>query len=272
MKVYIQTDVEGVAGVVDFDFQTHSNSPGFAQASRLLTAEVNAAVEGALAGGATEIVVDDGHSHPITLDIERLHPKAQVILGTQRPHWLAGLDGTFDGLMMIGQHPKAATPAGNLSHSFARDVITEVTLNGQSVGEFGVAAAIAGSFDAATILVSGDEAVCKEAQDLVPGICTAAVKKGLSRLSALNLSPTAAGNLIRDKAKAAMEQAKTIGPYRPKPLAQSPYYRLRIVFSFPIGEQTIRHKAPNINVIDTYTLEYVGDDLFETLDSYHAWG
>jgi len=153
LRVYILTDLEGVAGVASFRNDTHGDARFYTKARALLTEEVNAAVRGCLSAGATEVVVWDGHG-PGGVNPESLHEEAKLILGSDEPPNLA-LDRGFDALMFIGQHAMSLTPKGNLAHSYSSRVIREMRLNGQPIGEFGIRSYLAGYFGIPVVLLTG---------------------------------------------------------------------------------------------------------------------
>ncbi|NLS75735.1 MAG: M55 family metallopeptidase [Chloroflexi bacterium] len=209
MKIYIMTDIEGVAGVSEWE---HGSPAGvyYERSKRLLTLEVNAAVEGALEAGATEILVWDGHG-PGGIDPELLHPEALLLAGKEDPKgW--GLDETFDAMFFVGQHAMSLTPDADLCHSYNSRGVYRMTLNGQDIGELGMRTILAGYFDVPVVLVTGDDKVCAEAQVLVPNVEAVAVKKSTSRQSAIAMHPTKAREAIREGAKRALQRLSEIKP------------------------------------------------------------
>lgn len=176
MKVFLMTDLEGVAGVLDFEEWADSGARYFDRAKTLLTNEVNAAVDGFIAAGANEVVVCDGHGDrgidPVTLDV-----RAQLIDGPLS-EWPFYLDSTYDVLAWVGQHAKAGTPFAHMAHTWDLSVI-DYRINGVSVGELGIMAMIAAAFAVTPIFCSGDRALVHEAQTLLPGIEAVEVKRGL---------------------------------------------------------------------------------------------
>lgn len=175
MKIYIMTDLEGVAGVLDFENWCRPESRYYELAKEFLTREVNAAVEGFYAGGAAEIVVCDGHGHgginPILLD-----PRVEFIRGLTEGYPFF-LDSTFDGVAWVGQHAKAGTQYAHLAHTGTFGCLDQ-TINGISVGELGEFAMCAAELGVKSIFLAGDKAACKEAEELMPGIKTVSVKRG----------------------------------------------------------------------------------------------
>ena len=214
MKIYIVCDLEGTAGVADQIHQcsfTHdsyekeyipgSYGPFYLQARRLATLELNAAVEGLLAAGATEIWAWDGHcGFPGGLDVELLHPECRLVMaaGDGGP---AGLDSSFDALMLVGLHAKKGTPAAPQAHM----LFSGLVWNGEEIGEIGMTAATAGALDIPLIFVSGDRAAVREARAFVPNIEAVITKEPLfshvagvfDKVPVLSLAPQKARELIR---------------------------------------------------------------------------
>ncbi len=215
MKVYIGTDIEGVAGVVTFYKQTTPGNPGYPAASRLLTGEINAAVEGMLELGVEDILVCDGHG-PGAVDYELLHPAAKLMHG--RPLAPRAIRDAavaeYDACMMIGQHAMAGVPTANMNHTQSSATVDRYTLNGRPIGEIAQFALHHGDLGLPLVFLSGDEQACREAEELVAGITTRAVKKSLSRNSAISLSVSEAHRLIREGVKEALA-AHAKHPLRP---------------------------------------------------------
>ena len=145
MKVYIVTDMEGVSGIVRWE-QARVGTPDYHAALPLLVGEINAAVEGAFAGGASEVLVNDGHDggYNLTYVYRDLDPRAAYLTGAPRPQMLCGLDATYDAPMMVGYHPIAGTSDGNLAHTQSSETVARYWLNGEPIGEIGQMAVIAG--------------------------------------------------------------------------------------------------------------------------------
>ena len=199
MKVFVSADLEGISGVVAMD-DVMPGKDGYAAACTRMTADVNAAVEGAVAGGAEEIVVFDAHAGGRNLDLERLHPEAQVIRGQPSPAMVAGLDARVDALFLVGYHARRGTAAAIMDHTYT-GAFNRVRLNGREAGELALAAAYAGSFGVPTALVTGDDKLAKEVEELLPGTPTVVVKTGMERHAAQCLHPAKAQALIRDAAQ-----------------------------------------------------------------------
>ena len=223
-RIYISVDFEGAACVIGSAQPLESLGTGintsnllFQQAQRLVTAEANAAVRGALAGGAGEVIIDDAHGCGHNLLYEELHPEARVLMGAPRPRRFAPIDNGFDGMMFVGYHAMSGVQDGILSHSYSSLSTHLLKLNGKPIGEIGIDAGFAGEFGVPVIFVSSDEAGCAEARKFLgKDVVTVATKKGLSRNCALSLSPAKAQELIEAGAKRAVERSGSITPYRPK--------------------------------------------------------
>jgi len=211
MKVFLSTDMEGTAGVVDWE-QCVGDGPQAAAGRRLLLAEVNAAIVGALAGGATEVVVNDSHSTMRNLPPGELAGRASYISGSHKPlYMMQGLDGSFDAVMFISYHGSVGAPAG-LSHTYNPRVVIEARIDGTVTGEAGINALVAAHYGVPIVLVTGDGCACEETAALVPGVMQAVVKEPVSRVAAHSLHPDAACELIRGHAEAAMSAAATAAP------------------------------------------------------------
>src|SRR6059036_713152 len=202
MRVYISVDMEGIAGVVH-ESQTDPATPAFAaeygRFRRLMTAEANAAVEGALAAGATRVLVNDSHWFMRNLLAEELHQAAELVSGDPKPRSMVqAIDAGFDAALFIGYHARAGTRNAILDHTYA-DRIHEVRLNGKPVGELGLNAALAGLHGVPVALVSGDSGVAAEATDLLGDhVATVVVKQAVSRHAAQSVAPATACRMIRE--------------------------------------------------------------------------
>ena len=213
-RIYVITDMEGVSGIFDTDQQCLPyQSARWEESHKLLTGEVNAAVEGLLEGGATEVVVWDGHDASRSLSVLDIHPKARLLTGTPVSSTLE-LDATYSAIIFIGQHAMAGAEKGILSHSYSSQGIQNIWVNGKAVGEVGARVMLAGSFGVPAIMLSGDAAACKEIHDLVAEVECAEVKSGVSRTAGYMLPHPVACALIREKARRAVERMAQFKPYK----------------------------------------------------------
>ena len=211
MKIFLSSDMEGTAGVVDWE-QCVGDGPEAAAGRRLLLAEVNAAIEGAVAGGATEIVVNDSHSTMRNLPPAELAAGASYISGSHKPlYMMQGLDDTFDAILFVSYHGSVGASAG-LSHTYNPRAVVEARLNGKVTGEAGINALVAAHYGVPVVLVTGDRCACDETAALIPGVHCAVVKDHVSRLAAHSLHPDRACALIRETAQKAVAGAAGAEP------------------------------------------------------------
>src|SRR5947209_19678042 len=193
--------MEGVAGIQAGE-QVNGGAPLYEEGRHLFTGEVNAAVRGAKAGGATEIVVLDCHGAGggwsfRSLSPDQLEPGGEYVLGHPWARYTAPLEAGCDAVLLVGAHAMAGTPNGVLSHTVSSEAWYNAWINDTLVGESGIAAAVCGCWDVPAVFVSGDEATCREVTALLGDeVTTAPVKKGLSRFSARNMAPKDACSLI----------------------------------------------------------------------------
>ena len=184
MKVYVSADLEGVNGVVHHQ-HVFIGEPGYERARAWMLKEVNAAIEGALEGGATDILVNDSHSQMINLLLDELHPAASLVSGNAKPlSMMQELDASFDAVFFVGYHAKAGTEGALFDHTFSSSTLHDVVVNERSLGEFGLNAALAGSLGVPAVLVTGDVAVVAEAKNLIEKIESVAVKQATNRRAA----------------------------------------------------------------------------------------
>ncbi|MDT9600740.1 M55 family metallopeptidase [Sphingosinicella rhizophila] len=215
LKVYISVDMEGVAGVVD-SRQASDGNGDYERFRRVMTAEANAAIQGALDAGATEILVNDSHGSMRNLMIEDLLAPAQLISSNIKPLGMVqGLDRSFDAAVFIGYHAKAGSAEGVLAHTGSGSV-RDLRVNGMSVGEGGLNAYAAGFVGVPVVLVSGDQVVVEEMRKLVPQIEGVAVKQAIGTTAARSLRPEEAQMAIRSGVARALANRKEVGPLVPK--------------------------------------------------------
>jgi D-amino peptidase len=214
MKVFLSTDMEGTAGVVDWQ-QCVGDGPDAQAGRKLLLAEVNAAIEGAMAGGATQIVVNDSHSTMRNLPAEQLAGQASYVSGSHKPlYMMQGLDDSFDAVLFISYHGSVGAPAG-LSHTYSPRAVVEARIDGKVTGEAGINALVAAHYGVPVVLITGDRCACEESAALIPGIHQAVVKEHVSRLAAHSMHPENARELIRERARAAVATSAAPPPLDP---------------------------------------------------------
>ena len=255
VKVIMITDMEGVDGIFDSDQQCIPNkSPRWEESRKLLTGEINAAVEGLLEGGATEVVVWDGHASGENLSTLDIHPKARLLSGPGVPATVI-VDSSYSAEIFIGQHAMAGAEDGILAHSESSEGIQNYWVNGMRVGEIGLEVMHAGAFGVPDIMLAGDTAACKEIQQLVPNAECAEVKSGVSRTGGFSLSHPAACALIREKAAFAVRNLAEYKPYK----VSSPV-ELKIEYT---TRGTPTKPRPNFERLDDRTWAARGKDFME---------
>src|SRR5215213_3165679 len=201
MRVHIISDMEGVAGIVVWE-QTTGGNPMYEEGRRLYTEEINAAVRGAKAAGATEIVAVDCHGAGGGWTFnsyvpELLDPDCTWVSHHGWSRYTELLEQGCDAALMVGMHAKAGTPDGVLCHTISTSTWANLYFNDKCVGEFGINAALCGHFGVPVVLITGDDATCVEGRELLgDGLHSVAVKKGLGRYSARNVPPVKAREMI----------------------------------------------------------------------------
>jgi D-amino peptidase len=221
VKVFIVSDMEGVAGIVKWQQTTGGERPAYQEGRRLYTEEMNAAVRGAKAAGATEIVLMDCHGAGEewtfnSLVPELLDPDCEYVVQERWTEYTDLLEQGCDAALFVGMHARAGTPDGVLSHTVSGQAWLELRFNGVPVGETGINAALCGNWGCPVLLVTGDEAVCREATELLgEGLTTVAVKKGLGRFSARQLPAAKAREAVEDGARRALGDLRAVAPYDP---------------------------------------------------------
>ena len=214
MKTWISFDMEGVAGIVDWDQCRPGGGARYEVGCQLMLAEVNAAIEGAIAGGATEVVLNDSHGTMANLDPRAVAGNASYIAGRHKPlYMMQGLDESFDAVFLVGYHGSISGRPSTLSHTYNPEVFAAARVNGDMVGESGINALVAEHHGVPIAFVSGDSVTWAETEKYAPGAEHVVTKESITRFSAANLHPTESCRLIREGAERAMRAvaAGTVG-------------------------------------------------------------
>ncbi len=205
MKIFISTDFEGVAGIVDWD-QIMANGRDYEMGRRLLIDETNAVIDGALEAGATEVVVNDSHSFMRNIPPAELHGRATYISGKHKPlYMMEGLDSSFDAIFFVGYHGSIGASHAVLSHSYNPRAIWEVKINGRIVGETALNALVAAHYEVPIVLVTGDQVTAQEAREVLPTVECVVVKEAITRYAAASLHPQVACEQLRQGAMRAIQ-------------------------------------------------------------------
>ncbi len=263
MKIYISVDMEGIIGVVYPDFLTNRGYD-YSRARKFMTEDVNAAVRGALMAGAQEIIVNDSHNAMTNVLVEELQSPAKLITGSPKLHsMMEGLDSTFDGAIFIGYHSKMNS-RGVLNHTFSSRTVYKLKLNNQEIGELEFNAYIAGFYNVPVLMVSGDDQVAREAQNLIEGVKTVAVKEARGRYTALCLNPKDAHSLIEENAYKAVAEKDKISPLQ----IQEPL-ELRITL-LNSGMADAAQIMPGVERIGANILQYTATDIIEAYQAFRT--
>jgi D-amino peptidase len=220
MKVFIVSDMEGVAGITKWE-QCSGGKPMFEEGRKLYTEEINAAVRGARSAGATEIVVMDCHGAGKGWTFNSLIPdlldeECEFVVQREWTEYTGFLESGCDAALFVGMHAMAGTPDGVLSHTVSGTEWRNLRFNGTLVGETGINAALCGTWGCPVLMVTGDAATCDEGLALLgDGLTTVAVKEGLGALSARHKPPVVARRMIEEGARAALVDVTAVPPYEP---------------------------------------------------------
>jgi D-amino peptidase len=212
MRVFISSDIEGTAGIVDWD-QVRAPGAEYEIGRQLLTDEVNAAIDGAVQAGASHVLVNDAHSTMYNLRPGELHHRASYLSGRHKPlYMMEGLDATFDAVFMVAYHGAIGAERAILSHTYSPAAVWEAQLNGVSVGESALNALVALHYRVPVVLITGDDATAQGARPFLPEIEAVVVKRSITRFAAESLHPDRACELIRAGAARAFARAGSAPP------------------------------------------------------------
>jgi D-amino peptidase len=259
VRVHVISDMEGVAGIVKWQ-QTTGGKKLYDEGRKLYTEEINAAVAGAKAAGATEIVVMDCHGAGggytfNSLLPELLDPDCEFVVQEEWTEYTEFLEQGCDAALFVGMHARAGTPDGVLSHTVSGQAWRNLRFNGTPVGETGINAALCGHWGCPVLLVTGDRAVCREARELLgDSLTTVEVKQGLGRFSARQLPAQRAREAIREGAERALADLSAVQPYHPGRPCE-----IEIEFTTPDRLIEFRNRR-GVEVRDPLTLVSRADD------------
>jgi len=256
VKVYIFVDMEGISGISGSDF-VMADKRLYAEGRRYYTEDVNACIRGCFQGGATGVIVRDGHGAGNHIVWDALDERAELVQGCSGGQRFPGID-ECKALILLGYHAMAGTAGALLEHTYSSSSIQNYWVNGARAGEIGIDALIAAEHGVPTVLVTGDDHACREAGEWIPGVRTCAVKRGLSCQGARLLPKNEAHRLISEASSAAV--------------ASAPQMQL-LKFSRPVKlrvEVTERGaipdpRAPNVTIIDGRTYERTASSLENAL-------
>jgi D-amino peptidase len=206
MKILIAADMEGITGVTTWDQVTPGHAE-YARFRRLMTEDINATIRGAYDGGATEIVLADGHWNGSNILIEDLDQRARLNSGSPSPFsMMLGIDESVNAVFFIGYHARNGSANAILDHTWSSRTVANVWLNDLLTGEYGLNAALAGHFGVPVIMASGDQTACKQMSELLGELETAVVKHASGRFAAECLPPPVTQEIVYAPAKRAVER------------------------------------------------------------------
>jgi len=261
-KILISVDMEGLAGVVT-GAQLGPSGFEYQRFRQFMTEEALAAIDGALEAGAKEIVVSDAHGNGQNLLIEKFPDDIKIIRSWPRRFGMvAGIDESFDGVILIGYHSSTNNKEGVRAHTFSSARLTNVSINGTSVSEGMWAAMVTGHFDVPIIMVTGDDIAIKEVKDFVGDVETVEVKEALGFHSAKTLTPAAASKLIKESSFDAVKRIKDFKPYK----VQNPV-ELKVSFKH-YQPSAILDYLSIVERIDSHSIKFVGEDMVVVADFF----
>jgi len=260
LKVYISVDMEGVAGVVTAD-QLGPGGFEYERFRRFMTDEAVAAVRGARAAGATEVVVSDSHGNGESLLIELFPKDVQVVRSWPRHgEMMAGLDSTFGAALFVGYHASTTNPKGVRAHTISSAHFTRVELNGTAVTEAELNAAYAGALGVPVVFISGDDAAIEEVTSRLGKVESVVTKKTLGFHAAESLTPAAACDKIYEGALSAVSHRNQRKPY----VLQAPI-TLDISFKSYTSAEIVSYLR-SVERTDAHSIRFVGRDMAEVMD------
>jgi D-amino peptidase len=220
VRIHVISDMEGVSGIVKGP-QTTGGTPLYEEGRRLYTEEINAAVRGAKAAGATEIVVMDCHGAGKEFSFnslvpELLDPDCDWVVQDEWTEYTAFLESGCDAALFVGMHAMAGARDGGMNHTISGSEFQNLWFNDRLVGETGINAALCGTWGCPVLLVTGDQAACREATELLgDGLVTVQVKESYSARAARMVQPKRARHLIEEGARRALADLRAVAPYDP---------------------------------------------------------
>lgn len=258
--------MEGITGVTSRD-HVDPNHPEYASYRVLMTADVNAAIEGAFHAGADEVIVHDGHAGGLNLLLEDLDPRAALDRGNLAPLGMVqGVDRDVSGVCFVGYHASNGSLHAILDHTWS-SVVANVWLNEKHVGEIGLNAAVCGHFDVPVIMISGDQTACGEARHLLGDLEVAVIKQAAGRFSAECLPPPVAREKICEAAARAVTRLR-MGT-APQPYKPDPPLQIRLEFS-QSHQADLAMLLPEANREDGRTISFIKHDALQAYRAFRA--
>jgi D-amino peptidase len=263
MKIFISADLEGIGGITHRE-HTARDGMEHQRARELMTLEVNAAVEGALEAGATEVIVNDSHGTMRNLIPEMMHEEAILVTGSPKHlSMMEGIDMDCDGVVYIGYHARMGV-SGIISHTYDSRVVVNVRLNGQAVGEAGLNSMVAGHLGVPVLMLSGDVAAIEDARTILGDFVGVAVKEAVTRTAVKGVHPEKARKMIKEGMKEAIARKDEFTPLTfDKPVT------VELEF-FHTGMADMAETIPGSVRVNDRTVAYTGEDPMVVFKAFRA--
>lgn len=268
MRVQIISDMEGVSGIVK-GAQTVGGAPLYDEGRKLYTEEINAAIRGAKAAGATEILVMDCHGAGAEFSFNSLipadlEPDCEFVVQQDWTEYTGFLEEGCDATLLVGMHARAGKRFGVMNHTVSGRDYYNLFFNGTLVGETGIHAAVCGSFGCPVLLVTGDDAACEEGRELLgEALTTVSVKRGIGQESARQIPPVRARELIEAGAKQALADLGAVEPWSPGSPCE-----IRVEFKHTGAPDKLRFR-PGIERVDDRTISVTRDTWWEAWAAFY---
>jgi D-amino peptidase len=257
LKVFISVDMEGISGVINWE-DVNRDGKDYNLFRKLMTEEANAAIEGALEAGATDILVRDSHGSARNILPDLLHPDAILLRDWSGGplSMMEGIDKTYDAVIFIGYHAREGTPDAVLKHTMTGTI--DVFINGTNMPEAGINGAIAGYYGVPVVLVVGDTAIVQQCRDIFGEVEGVAVKEGIGRAAKM-LHPNKTRQLIKQKTREALSNLDKFKPLK----LQTP-----VTMEIQFKDEVDAHRAswfPSAKMTGERTVSYTHEDFMEVL-------
>ena len=263
-SIFISCDMEGLAGVVS-NRQRELSAPDYSKACLWMTEEVNSVIKGLVQCGVEEFIINDSHDSMQNLLLEKLHPEGKLLIGQSKQlSMMEGMDESYKGVMLLGYHARWGIAEGIMAHTYSEICVDTVYLNGQAVGETTLNAALAGYFGVPVLLVSGDQKVAEEVQEMGTGTTSVIVKESRGRTCGIMLSLEKIRAMLESAAINAWEKRKNIEPF----VLETP-----IEITVKLQETQMADTAeriPDVIRVDDLTVQYTHEDYLTIYKTFLA--
>ncbi|MBV8367632.1 MAG: M55 family metallopeptidase [Candidatus Eremiobacteraeota bacterium] len=265
MKLYISADMEGTAAVCSWTQVDPSNTTEYPYYRRLMSQEVRAAIDGARAAGAREVLVNDSHASMRNVLWDELPDDVRMIYGNRKPFSMAeGIDASFGAAFFTGYHGAVGTHDAVLDHTYTSETLRETRVNGTPCSEALLNAAVLGLAGVPVVLITGDRACVEQTKAVMPWVTGVAVKDSIGRYATNSLSPARARELIFAGAKEALGRLP-----QAKPFVFEPPIALELDFVYTHNADYVE-LMPGFERIGPRSVRFVHDDYRVIFRAYVA--